>query len=391
MMGIQIRGLTKRYAGNVRALDGLDLEVHDGELLVLAGPSGSGKTTLLRLIAGLETPTAGTIRIHGQDVAQVPVHQRRVGMVFQNLALYSHLTVAENLAFGLEKGREASARRRPAQGAVAASDARLSGSTSSAVAEIVSTAPDRVAEVAHWLELEGLLDRYPGELSGGQQQRVALGRALAGRPAALLLDEPLSSLDLPTRRGLRRDLKRLQRELGIPTIYVTHDQAEAMVLGDRIAVLADGRLHQVGTPRDIYQRPATLFAASFFGPEGMNILRGALARTGGRAIFRVGEWSLDVTDNAPQSVAGPVLCGVRPEAVRPGVGNLVGVVNAVESFVSDIYVQVEIPGTQPDFQFIVAQQVNREMHAPRRGSRLAVEIQVSELHWFDAKNGTRLP
>jgi len=234
-MGIEIRGLTKVFRTNVPALDSFDLDVADGELLVLVGPSGSGKTTLLRLIAGLDQPTRGTIRLGGKDLAGVPPHKRNVALVFQNLALYEHLKVRDNLAFGSDHDR------------------RMQGGIN-----------ERIVEAARLLGIGHLLDRYPAELSGGEQQRVALGRAIVRQPAILLLDEPLSSLDAPVRRGLRQELKRLQRQLGVPTIYVTHDQVEALLLGDRIAVVAQGHLQQTGTPDEICHHPANAFVAEFF-------------------------------------------------------------------------------------------------------------------------------
>jgi multiple sugar transport system ATP-binding protein len=231
--GIEIGGLTKQFPGGGRALAGVNLEIGPGELVVLVGPSGSGKTTLLRLVAGLDQPTGGTIRLDGKDLAGVPPHRRNVAMVFQDFALYSHLTVAQNLAFGLNK-----------QGA--------------------SGSDERVGEVAKRLGLEPLLHRYPAELSGGEQQRVALGRAMARQPAALLMDEPLASLDPPLRWRLRQELKGFQRQLGVPTIYVTHDPAEALALGDRIAVIEQGSLQQVGLPNDVRDSPSNPFVSEFF-------------------------------------------------------------------------------------------------------------------------------
>ena len=238
MAGIEIRGLSRQFRDGTRALEGVDLEVAAGELLVLIGPSGSGKTTLLRLVAGLDQPTAGSIRLGGNDLAGVPPHQRNVALVFQNLALYSHLTVADNLAFGLR----------------------------------TQNSGEQVTSAAKLLGIEHLMQRYPAELSGGEQQRVALGRAIVRQPAALLLDEPLSSLDGPARRNLRRELKVLQRKLGVPTIYVTHDQVEALLLGDRIAVIDKGRMQQIGPPEEIYQHPTNAFVAEFFDLEESHTL-----------------------------------------------------------------------------------------------------------------------
>jgi len=242
MAGIEIRGLTKAFRAGLRVLEGVDLDVADGQLVVLVGPSGSGKTTLLRLVAGLDQPTQGTIRLGGNDLAGVPPHRRNVALVFQNLALYSHLSVADNLAFGRNHERRSSRERQ----------------------NVERGTKQRIAEVAQMLGINHLLNRFPAELSGGEQQRVALGRAIVRRPSALLLDEPLSSLDAPVRRDLRRELKRLQRQLGVPTIYVTHDQAEALLLGDRIAVIDKGRLQQIGSPDEIYHHPANSFVTEFF-------------------------------------------------------------------------------------------------------------------------------
>jgi len=235
MGGIEIRGLTKVYRDSSRALDAVDLDVAPGELLVLVGPSGSGKTTLLRLIAGLDQPTAGTIRLGGNNLAGVPPHKRNVALVFQNLALYSHLRVRDNLAFGLQLERSNK-----------------------------NGADGRVRETAELLGIGHLLNRYPAEISGGEQQRVALGRAIVRQPAALLLDEPLSSLDSPLRRSLRREVNRVQRQLGVPTIYVTHDQTDALALGDKIAVIDRGRMQQIGSPEEVCRQPANRFVAEFF-------------------------------------------------------------------------------------------------------------------------------
>ena len=265
MAGIEIRGLTRRFRDGSRALDGVALDVADGELMVLVGPSGSGKTTLLRLVAGLDQPTAGQIRLGGKDLASMPPHRRNVALVFQNLALYSHLSVRENLAFGLTH------ERRSERGA-----------------------EQSVAEVAKTLAIGHLLDRYPAELSGGEQQRVALGRAIIRRPAALLLDEPLSSLDAPVRREFRKEFKQLQRQLGVPTIYVTHDQTEALLLGDRIAVLDRGRLQQVGTPNEIYHRPANDFVSQFFDFEEIR----TIADTFRRSESQLETWNLNATPDA---------------------------------------------------------------------------------------------
>ncbi|HEY2412441.1 MAG TPA: ABC transporter ATP-binding protein [Pirellulaceae bacterium] len=354
--GIEICGLSKVFRGDTRALDAVDLDVAAGELLVLVGPSGSGKTTLLRLIAGLDEPTAGRIRLGDSDVTGVPPHRRNVALVFQNLALYSHLTVRGNLEFGQQ------------------------GVT-------------QVAEVANLLGISHLLDRYPAELSGGEQQRVALGRAIVRQPAALLLDEPLSSLDAPLRRGLRRELKKLQRDLGMPTIYVTHDQAEALALGDRIAVLDKGRLQQTGTPDEIYNRPANRFVAEFFGPQGMNCIEGELKRDGGSPTFTASnsgiEWPLS---GVAPSQEGRLLCGFRPEdAQSESPATLRGKVASIESLGSAVYAQLDVSGQNGQTsQQLITIQLAPHLELPKLNDPLTIGINPNRLHWFDAATGNRL-
>jgi multiple sugar transport system ATP-binding protein len=246
-----------RSAGReIEAVRNLNLAIADKELFVLVGPSGSGKTTTLRLIAGLDKPTQGAIHVDGEPVNHLPPEDRQVGMVFQSPALYPHLNVWDNLAFGLQlrKTQEQEIER-------------------------------RVDEIAKWFGLDALLERMPEQLSGGERQRIALGRALALRPKIFLLDEPLSNLDPPLRAQLRREIRALQQRLACTMIYVTHDQAEAMSLADRIAVLCEGNVRQVGSPRDIYQKPADLFVAKFFGSPAMNLIAGQLSFAQGSMVF----------------------------------------------------------------------------------------------------------
>jgi ABC-type sugar transport system ATPase subunit len=240
---IELRQVTRRYGSGAPALEGLDLSIPEGERVAVLGPSGSGKTTLLRLIAGLEAPDAGAVAIGGRDMRDTPPHRRDVAMVFQTPALYPHLNVFDNLAFGLRARRVAHEERRR-----------------------------RVGEVAEILGLDKLLRRRTCELSGGERQRVALGRAVARRPAVLLLDEPFSSLDKPLRAALRAEVVELHSRFGSTLVHVTHDQEEALSLGRRLAVLHQGRLMQYGPPREIYERPAHRFVASFVGNPGMSIL-----------------------------------------------------------------------------------------------------------------------
>jgi len=353
---VTLRRLAKRYDPEGRsALDGLSLEVRDGELFVLLGPSGCGKTTVLRCIAGLEEPTAGEILIGERDVTRLDPAARDVAMVFQTQALYPHLTVRKNLAFGLE------VRRVPA-------------------AEIAR----RVQEAAVRLRLAPLLDRRPGELSGGERQRVALGRALVREPQVFLLDEPLASLEPALRGELRDVLVDLQRALGATVVYVTHDQVEAMTMGQRIAVLEGGRLRQVGTPAELYGLPADIFVARFIGNPGMNILggRGRGTRDAG-GVVDCGTWSVPVT---LERYEGEIYLGVRPEhvsLVAPDQGIGPADVRGVEPLGPDTLVRLDAGG-QP----LVARA--HGISDLRAGDRVGVKLDRRQLHLFDAA-GARLP
>ncbi|QLH78550.1 ABC transporter ATP-binding protein [Halosimplex rubrum] len=243
MADLELDGVRKAFDDTV-ALDDVTLDIDEGEFFTLVGPSGCGKTTTLRTIAGLESPTAGTVRFGGEDVAGVPTEDRDVGIVFQNYALFPHMSVRENVAYGLQFAD-------PPDG---------------------QSTDGRVSELLDLVDLSGMGDREPDQLSGGQQQRVALARALAPAPDVLLLDEPMSALDARLRETLRRQVKRIQTDLGVTTVYVTHDQAEALAISDRLAVMSDGGVEQVGTPREVYERPATEFVASFVGEN--NLFRG---------------------------------------------------------------------------------------------------------------------
>ena len=325
MATVSFHGVEKVYDDGVRAVDDLHLDVGDGELLALLGPSGCGKTTVLRLLAGLETPTRGEIRVGDRRVDTLPPAERDVAMIFQDYALYPHKTVAENLAFPLRMRRAPRSERER-----------------------------RVQEAAELLDLTPLLDKRPGQLSGGQQQRVAIGRALVREPAAFLMDEPLSNLDAQLRARIRTELGALQRRLGITTLFVTHDQSEAMTLGHRVAVMRRGRLHQVGTPDELYRAPADLFVASFVGQPAMNLLSGALRVDAGACRVRVGARSLDLPRSAFPRVepgADDVVVGLRPEALRlvsPEAKGLLlrGRVQSVESLGPERIVHVEAePGS----------------------------------------------
>ncbi|HEY3920659.1 MAG TPA: ABC transporter ATP-binding protein [Gaiellaceae bacterium] len=310
MAGITLDHVGKSFSGTV-AVDDVSLEVEDGEFLVLVGPSGCGKSTLLRMIAGLEEPTHGSIRIGGRDVTDLPPRARDVAMVFQSYALYPHMTVRQNLGYGLK------ARRTPK-------------------AEIAR----EVDQVAQLLGLSKLLERRPAELSGGQRQRVAMGRAIVRKPQAFLMDEPLSNLDAKLRVGMRASLAQLHRNLGTTTVYVTHDQVEAMTLGQRVAVMRDGRIVQADAPQRLYQEPNDVFVAAFIGSPAMNIVEARIDR--GEIAF--GQFQAPV-EASPD--AGRVILGIRPEAFEdaafaPGLPSIEVEVEVVEELGSDTYVFFQV-------------------------------------------------
>lgn len=322
MAGVQFEALSKTYPGRpgsgpVEVLQSLDLNIDDGEFLVLVGPSGCGKSTLLRLLAGLETPTAGEIRIGRRPVSRIRPGRRNVAMVFQSYALYPHLSVRENLSFGLRRSR----RRTPVQllhdqlhrcSRNLPRPLRIRSSREQAIEQ-------RVHAVAEALELVPLLDRRPKELSGGQKQRVALGRAMAREPAVFLMDEPLSNLDAKLRNSTRARIVELQRQLGTTTVYVTHDQVEAMTMGHRIAVLNQGRLQQLGTPMQLYRWPANLFVAQFIGSPAMTLLP---VTAGTAATLQFGPHRLNVEGPMAEALQGrdgeQLTAGLRPEHWRIG-------------------------------------------------------------------------
>ena len=305
----------RRGGDPVEVLQQLDLQIQDGEFLVLVGPSGCGKSTLLRLLAGLEQPSGGEIYVGNRPVSQLRPAQRDVAMVFQSYALYPHLTVAGNIGFGLRRSRNRSALQQ-LQDSLHLASRRLPRplQVRSPREERIAA---RIAEVAETLELDHLLDRLPKELSGGQKQRVALGRAIARAPAVFLMDEPLSNLDAKLRTGTRTQIVELQRRLGTTTLYVTHDQVEAMTMGHRIAVLNAGRLQQLGTPMELYQWPANLFVAQFIGSPPMNLLpvqalgAGQL-QLGSRRLTVEGVLAEGLAARTGQSLTG----GLRPEHFR---------------------------------------------------------------------------
>ncbi|MEN1928250.1 sn-glycerol-3-phosphate ABC transporter ATP-binding protein UgpC [Luteimonas sp. MJ250] len=369
MAQVRLEHVRKVYPDGFIAVHDACFEAGDGELLVLVGPSGCGKSTLLRMIAGLETVDGGTISIGERVVNDVAPRDRDIAMVFQNYALYPHMSVAGNLAFGL----------------------KLRGMDKAAIAE-------RVAGAAKTLGLEDMLERKPAALSGGQRQRVALGRALVRQPQVFLLDEPLSNLDARLRAAMRVEIARLHRSLGTTMVYVTHDQVEAMTLGQRIVVLDGGRIQQVDTPMALYERPANLFVATFLGSPAMNVIRGRLVSVDGApALVADGDLRVPLPGlRVPGDWEGRELdMGLRPEhllradapagveAVGGGDANFEALVEVVEPVGSEVFVNLELGG-----HALVARLPPGDL--PRPGELLSLRVAVPRLHFFDIDDGRRL-
>jgi len=359
----------------VRAVDDVTLDVYDGEFLVLVGPSGCGKTTLLRTIAGLEPPTEGAIIINGRDVSGLEPRERDVAMVFQNYALYPHKTVRENLAFPLE------IRKYPRD-------------------EIER----RVADTADLLDIPELLDRRPGDLSGGQQQRVALGRAIVRDPELFLFDEPLSNLDAKLRVQMRTELNKLHTRVGKTSVYVTHDQAEAMTLGDRVAVMRDGRLQQVAPPQEVFERPATRFVAGFIGEPPMNFFDVRIDERDGRPVIVAEGFELPLPDVARRALGEPsgdgreLVLGIRPEHFVDAGAAEAGAVPEGATFEALTRV-VEPMGSYKDLALVphgaaedaaeFTARVSNESTA-MEGEPIVLGVELSKLHLFDPETGANL-
>jgi multiple sugar transport system ATP-binding protein len=339
---------TRRYPGTERpALDNLDLVVGDGEFVVLVGPSGCGKTTSLRMVAGLETVDSGRIRIGNRDVTNVDPKDRDVAMVFQNYALYPHMTVAENMGFALKIAKTPKA-------------------------EI----QDRIVDAAKMLDLQPYLDRKPKDLSGGQRQRVAMGRAIVRRPHVFLMDEPLSNLDAKLRVQTRNQIAALQRRLGTTTVYVTHDQVEAMTMGDRVAVLCDGLLQQFAPPRELYRNPNNVFVAGFIGSPAMNLFTLPVVDS----AVSLGDWPIKLPREVA-STAREVVIGVRPEHFELGGLGVEMEVDVVEELGADAYLYGRITDSGNVIDAPIIARANGT-NPPQKGSRVRLHPEPGHLHFF---------
>jgi len=359
MATVTFQGAERVYPGSTTpAVDDLDLEIADGEFMVLVGPSGCGKSTSLRMLAGLEEVTDGKILIGDRDITHVAPKDRDIAMVFQNYALYPHMSVAENMAFSLKMAKVGKEERE-----------------------------QRVAEAARLLDLSEYLDRKPKALSGGQRQRVAMGRAIVRQPQVFCMDEPLSNLDAKLRVSTRTQIAALQQRLGVTTVYVTHDQVEAMTMGDRVAVMKDGVLQQVDTPLALYDRPVNLFVAGFIGSPAMNLLS---ARPGEHGGARIGEYEVPIDREASSRMSGDITVGVRPEAWRlvdPSDGGLPVQVTVVEELGADAYIYGTC-GVEGAPSSVVVRIDSRRHH--QKGDTVHVTTDPAHVHVFDTVTGERL-
>jgi multiple sugar transport system ATP-binding protein len=351
MASVDVRGVTKRF-GSHEVIHGVDITIADSEFVVLVGPSGCGKSTLLRMIAGLEQITGGEIAIGGRVVNNVQPKERDIAMVFQNYALYPHMTVYDNMAFSL----------------------KLRGAPREETEKRVNTA----AEI---LGLKPLLTRYPRQLSGGQRQRVAMGRAIVRDPQVFLFDEPLSNLDAKLRVAMRTEIKALHQRLKTTSVYVTHDQVEAMTMADRIVLMRDGVVEQIGSPLELYDRPNNIFAAGFIGSPAMNFLPGILHRNGNDIHVRMESGvELPLPANAGGKDGEKVVYGVRPEHLALGNDGFDAKVSVVEPTGADTFVFSDVGGTAICATF-------SERHAFRPGERITLSPRLESIHLFDSESG----
>ncbi|ELY97671.1 ABC transporter ATP-binding protein [Natrialba aegyptia] len=366
MARLELDDVTKVYRGDddeagVVAVDDVSVEVPDGDFLVLVGPSGCGKSTTLRMIAGLETVTAGEVTLGDRTINDVSAQERDIAMVFQSYALYPHKTVRDNIAFGLEE------------------------STDLSDGEITET----VEEATELMGIDDLLDRKPGELSGGQQQRVALGRAIVRDPDAFLMDEPLSNLDAKLRAEMRTELQHLQEQLGVTTVYVTHDQTEAMTMGDRIAVLDQGELQQVGTPLECYHQPSNLFVAGFIGEPSMNVFDGHLQTTELVTDSFTYSFSAESVSDLDLEEESELVLGIRPEDIELGERStdehrFEAEVVVVEPMGNENIVHLQFDDTPTDDEFIAT---TEGIPSVSSGDRVGVVFPEAAIHLFDADTG----
>ncbi|MGZ2506632.1 multiple sugar transport system ATP-binding protein [Rhizobium beringeri] len=353
MASVSVANARKSY-GHFEVLHGVDIDIQDGEFVILVGPSGCGKSTLLRMIAGLEEISAGRISIGSKVVNNVAPKERDIAMVFQSYALYPHLTVEANMGFSLKLAKAPKAQTK-----------------------------QRVREAAEILGLEHLLDRYPRNLSGGQRQRVAMGRAIVRNPQVFLFDEPLSNLDAKLRVQMRSEIKQLHQRLKTTTIYVTHDQIEAMTMADRIVVMRDGFVEQIGSPLDLYDRPANLFVAGFIGSPAMNLIRGQVSTSGPLEFIVDGGGRLPLPEAASLERGAQIIYGIRPEHLTIGQGPAAAEVVLVEPTGAEIQITTKFGADH-----LVA--TVRERLDLRAGDQIVIAPDLSKLHLFDAKTEKRL-
>jgi multiple sugar transport system ATP-binding protein len=397
MAEIVLAGISKRFADGTMAVRDLDLEIGDGEFLILVGPSGSGKTTALRMVVGLEEVTGGTIKIGDRVVNELPPRERNIAMVFQNYALYPHMSVFGNMSFGLKLRKVE-----------------------------LKDISERVDGASDMLGIKRFLKRKPGNLSGGQRQRVAMGRAIVRRPDAFLMDEPLSNLDAKLRVQTRTEIQKLHQELGTTTMYVTHDQTEAMTMADRVAVMRDGLLQQVASPQDLYRNPVNLFVGAFIGSPAMNLVAARLSREDGTVFASFGSHRLLLPDgllgkrkSSREYLERDVILGIRPESLedarlvsQPGPGRFLDVnVGIAEPLGAEMIVHFEVDAPQvrtkdtDDLEAEVEGEPERKDHAvaegeqatftarllpkteARDGTALRLAVDVDELYVFDADSG----